>query len=37
MAHRQKTIPAREDGTKPIPAGRNERQILRAMKANVAW
>lgn len=32
----RKTIPNREGGTEPIPAGRNERQILRAMKANVA-
>jgi hypothetical protein len=36
LAHRRKTIPNREGGTEPIPAGRNERQILRAMKANVA-
>lgn len=36
LAHRRKTIPNRESGTEPIPAGRNERQILRAMKANVA-
>jgi len=36
LAHRRKTLPNREGGTEPIPAGRNERQILRAMKANVA-
>ncbi len=36
LAHRRKTIPNREGGTEPIPAGRNERQILRAMKINVA-
>jgi len=36
LAHRRKKIPNREGGAEPIPAGRNERQILRAMKANVA-
>ncbi len=36
LAHRRKTIPNREGGTEPIPAGRNERQILRAMNENVA-
>jgi hypothetical protein len=36
LAHGRKTIPNREGGTEPIPAGRNERQILRAMKANAA-
>lgn len=36
LAHRRKTISSREGGTEPIPAGRNERQILRAMKENVA-
>jgi hypothetical protein len=36
LAHQRKTIPNRKGGTEPILAGRNERQILRAMKANVA-
>jgi len=36
LAHRRKTIPNREGGTEPIPIGRNEHQILRAMKANAA-
>jgi hypothetical protein len=35
LAHGRKTIPNREDGTEPVAAGRNERQILRAMKENV--
>jgi hypothetical protein len=36
LAHGRKTIPNREGGTEPIPAGRNGRRILRAMKENVA-
>jgi hypothetical protein len=36
LAHGRKTLPDREGGAEPIPAGRNERQILRAMKENVA-
>jgi hypothetical protein len=36
LAHGRKMIPNREGGTEPVAAGRNERQILRAMKENVA-
>jgi hypothetical protein len=36
LAHRWKTIPNREGESEPVAAGRNERQILRAMKENVA-
>lgn len=35
LAHWRKPISNREGGTEPIPAGRSERQILLAMKANV--
>lgn len=35
LAHRRE-LPDREGGTEPTPAGRIQRQILRAMKANVA-
>ena len=35
-AHRRKSAPSREGGTEPVRAGRSERQILRAMKENVA-
>jgi len=36
LAQRRKTIPNREGGTEPIPAGRYEHQILRTMKENAA-
>ncbi len=36
LAHRRKTSSDREGETEPVPAGRNEHQILRAMKENVA-
>jgi hypothetical protein len=36
LANGRKTLPKREGETEPIPAGRNERQILRTMKENVA-
>jgi hypothetical protein len=36
LAPRQQTIPRRQGGTEPTPTGQYERQILRAMRANVA-
>jgi hypothetical protein len=36
LAHGPKTLPSRDGGAEPIPAGRSGRQILRAMKENVA-
>ncbi len=36
LAHRRGTLSNREGGTKPIPAGRYGRQILRVMKENTA-
>ena len=36
LANGRKMLPNRKGGTEPTPAGRNGRQILRAMKENVA-
>jgi hypothetical protein len=36
LARRRETDPSLESDTEPVPAGRSERQILAAMKANVA-